>query len=269
MSRKTFIKVRPGILTPAHHANIGEAIWLYLYILNRADWDTGKIYDWRDNDAAEDLGIYIGTIRNYRKKLMGEYIEFVEHGRWSEVTIKKWVDPRTKSSDLDNSADDIPDNVPDNMPNNQLSDTDGVRDKVLDNMRDNMPDNTLSPLHIVKNTDIRVQNKYIATEPTQISETQRLLESLTGIPPANAADVDAIREIEMMNPTEQDIRAAISWVQTRGVKRIKRYTSLVNPVSVCMSNRVNKPKTTLDKSKEAILKAMAEMKNEEVSSGIF
>jgi hypothetical protein len=101
------------------------------------------------------------------------------------------------------------------------------------------------------------------------SPVQRLLESLTGIPPANAADVDAIREIEMMNPTEQDIRAAIAWVQTRGVKRIKRYTSLVNPISVCMANRLNKPKTTLDKSKEAILKAMAEMKNEEVSSGIF
>ncbi len=269
MSRKTFVKVKRGILSPEHVNKIGEAIWLYLYILDRADWETGKIYDWRDQQAADELGIYIGTIRNQRKKLTGKYIDFVGHGRWSELTIRKWADPRSKTGDPDSNPDDIPDNIRDNIPDNQLSNTEGMPDNIPDNMpdniRDNMLDSTLSPLHIIKNTDIRSQIIY---KDTQISPMQKLIESITGIMPNNQADIDAISEIEALNPTEQDILAGFEWLKNQGVK-LRHYSSLVNPISVCMSKRTQKPMTTLEKSKAAIMQAMAEMETEGADNDIF
>lgn len=97
MARKTFIKVRVGILEPKHIFQIGSAIWLYLYILNRADWKTGKIFDWRDSDAAVDLGVYVQSIRNQRNRLQsGNYISSVQKYHRLEITINNWHDPAEK-----------------------------------------------------------------------------------------------------------------------------------------------------------------------------
>jgi len=97
MARKTFIKVRVGILEPKHIFQIGSAIWLYLYILNRADWKTGKIFDWRDNDAAADLGVYVQSIRNQRNRLqVGLYISSVQKHHRLEITVNNWHDPTEK-----------------------------------------------------------------------------------------------------------------------------------------------------------------------------
>ncbi len=35
----------------------GEAISLSLHILDRAEWQTGIVYDWRDGDEAADTGL--------------------------------------------------------------------------------------------------------------------------------------------------------------------------------------------------------------------
>jgi hypothetical protein len=41
--RKTWIKVKRGILEPKHIEKLGVAWYLYFYILDNADWDTGTI----------------------------------------------------------------------------------------------------------------------------------------------------------------------------------------------------------------------------------
>ena len=102
MARKTFIKVRIGILEPKHIFQIGGAIWLYLYILNRADWKTGKIFDWRDKDAAAEIGVYVQSIRNQRKRLeSGEYITSMQRQHRLEITVSNWHDPASKVDQQD------------------------------------------------------------------------------------------------------------------------------------------------------------------------
>ena len=219
MSRKTFIKVRPGILDPEHRVAIGDAIYLYLYILNRADWKTGKIYDWRDKDAAEDLGYHIQSIRAQRVKLSPKYILVEQKKYHLEITVLNWEDPRKK---LDHESDSKRSLSP--VESDSQSDSNG------DSQSDSNGDRMRSPLPF--NQDIQINREHNTHAENKISRIQNTLESITGIMPSNPSDLDAISEIEALNPTDQDIRAGFEWLKSRGVK-LRHYTSLVNPISVC------------------------------------
>ena len=43
MAEKTWIKLKRGILEKKHRDELGIRIWLYLYMLDIVDWDTGII----------------------------------------------------------------------------------------------------------------------------------------------------------------------------------------------------------------------------------
>ena len=46
--KKTWIKIRRGLLTPEHRKAIGNKIWVYFYILDNDDWtpeDVARHYD--------------------------------------------------------------------------------------------------------------------------------------------------------------------------------------------------------------------------------
>lgn len=252
MGRKTFIKVRPGILEPKHRVAIGDAIYLYLYMLNRADWKTGIIYDWRDNDAAEDLGYHVQSIRSQRKKLAGKYITVIQKKYHLEITILNWHDPRITKQEFEGDSQ--------SDSNRSLSpiESDSQSDSHGDSQSDSHGERIRSPLHLIKIYRL-TDNTYTDAE-NKISSVQSFLESITGIMPSNQADIDAISEIEKMNPTEQDIRAGYEWIKSRGVK-LRHYTSLVNPISVCMSKRLDKPLTTLEKSKAAVMQVLSELED--------
>lgn len=83
------------------------------------------------------------------------------------------------------------------------------------------------------------------------SEMQLVLEKITGIPPSNAGDIQAMHEIEAFHPLQVDIQAGFDWVTSQG-KRIYHYSSLVNPIKVAIAKRVQKPKSNQDQSLEAI-----------------
>lgn len=127
--------------------------------------------------------------------------------------------------------------------------------------------------NVTQITDNRYREQITDTEQIQ-SETgapspvQQMIESVIGIPPANPSDLKALDEIEALNPTLPDIQAAYTWLSEQG-KRVKYYSSLVGPIRTSISKRVQKPMTTLEKSKAAILQAMAEMEAEGVDNDIF
>jgi len=50
--KRTFIKVRSGLLEPKHRRKMGSAVWLYLYILDRVNWDDGILHEWIDESVA-------------------------------------------------------------------------------------------------------------------------------------------------------------------------------------------------------------------------
>ena len=83
------------------------------------------------------------------------------------------------------------------------------------------------------------------------SDIQLMLEKITGIPPANANDIQAMVDIENMHPFPEDIQAAFDWVIGQG-NNVHRYSSLVGPIRTSIAKRVQKPKSNQDQSMEAI-----------------
>jgi hypothetical protein len=101
MAKKpTWIKVHSNILEPKHQKAIGERIWLFLYLIDNADWKTGIVPEYTDADAARDLGRSKRTIERWRSDLIkGGYIacKQIQHGQ--EVTINRWRNPQHVNSE--------------------------------------------------------------------------------------------------------------------------------------------------------------------------
>lgn len=98
---KNWIKLKRGLITGAkkHRPKMGEAIWLYVYLVDQADFETGLVAEYTDLKAGEILGLGSMTVRYQRRKLEKEgYIECrqVQHGQ--QVIVTKWVDPSYQGS---------------------------------------------------------------------------------------------------------------------------------------------------------------------------
>jgi hypothetical protein len=93
--RDTFVKLRSGLFTPKHVNAIGGAIWLFGYLLDHTDWNTGTMYGYTDADASAALGLSINTIRKYRRILEPGYISVQKRQHSQDVTIVKWENPKT------------------------------------------------------------------------------------------------------------------------------------------------------------------------------
>lgn len=95
--KKTFIKLRRGILEPKHVHTLGIRFAYYVYLLDRANWNTGKVPFYTDREAADDLGINMRTIAEWRRKLDSDnYINCFQVSNYQEITINKWKNPREK-----------------------------------------------------------------------------------------------------------------------------------------------------------------------------
>ena len=103
--KKTWIKVKRGLLEPKHIEKLGQAWYLYLYILDNANWETGAIPEWKDKYASDELDKPLGMIREHRKLLVsGEYITCKQKQRSQIITILNWTDPRRYDGVLQNES---------------------------------------------------------------------------------------------------------------------------------------------------------------------
>ena len=95
MAKKTWIKVKRGILDPKHIECLGQAWYLYFYILDNADWETGTVKDWKGKYAADELCKPLGLIREHRKKLEEKKYIRTEKNRYDQIImINNWTNPR-------------------------------------------------------------------------------------------------------------------------------------------------------------------------------
>jgi hypothetical protein len=96
-----FIKVRLGLIEKEHYDSMGKAVFLYLYILSKTDWEKGEVHGWKDREAAEHFGMSMTTVRSMRKKLEEKgYIASRQTLHGSILYVHKWSDPRNKA-DID------------------------------------------------------------------------------------------------------------------------------------------------------------------------
>ena len=144
MAKKTWVKVKRGLLTdPKHRMALGNRIWLYLYMLDVADWDSGKVIQWIDRAAADDLQMPLSTIRTQRRELENEgYISCKQHHNRQTITIKRWVNPREYSGKEYNTDEGDQEYEPENAPENE----EGVNEGYIEGV--NKGDQNLTLLHI-------------------------------------------------------------------------------------------------------------------------
>jgi hypothetical protein len=104
MAKKLWISIKRGLIrNPKHRIAMGECIWLFQYMIDVADWNTGKIPDWKDEAAADDMQMPVRTLREQRRKLESlEYISCSQKQYGQEITILEWTNPREYSGETYN-----------------------------------------------------------------------------------------------------------------------------------------------------------------------
>jgi DnaD/phage-associated family protein len=101
--KRTWIKIKRGLLAPKHRDKLGIRVWLFMYMLDICDWETGKILEWRDKEAALDMQMPWRTLQQQRQKLAeDDYISCVQKGDKQVITILKWTNPREYSGEVYN-----------------------------------------------------------------------------------------------------------------------------------------------------------------------
>ena len=101
--KKTWIKIKCGLLAPKHRERMGTAVWLYLYILDMCDWDTGSIPNWKDEHIAKGLDMNLTVMRRQRRKLQElGYIMCIQKQTCQVVSITNWTNPREYSGEIYN-----------------------------------------------------------------------------------------------------------------------------------------------------------------------
>jgi hypothetical protein len=98
---------------------MGVKIWLYLYIIDRADWETGIVYGWKDKDEADDFGMSWRTLQQQRQELETDgYIACTQRSHSQDIVIHNWINPREYSGEIYNQNDkDTENSVPTNDEN--------------------------------------------------------------------------------------------------------------------------------------------------------
>jgi len=113
--KKTWIMLKRGLLTPEHRMRMAERVWLFMHIIDRADWELGRVIEWRDRDESELLEMPIRTLREQRRRLENDdYIRSLHRGDHLEIVILKWANPRKYDGAVIN-IDDQEEPVPPDM----------------------------------------------------------------------------------------------------------------------------------------------------------
>jgi len=104
--KRTWIKVKCGILEPKHRRNMGMAISLYMYMLDHANWEDGIVYEWVDSSVAHELEMPLDTVRDYRRQLENlGYIKSKQRQHSQDIIIHNWTNPRAYDGEVLNQSD--------------------------------------------------------------------------------------------------------------------------------------------------------------------
>jgi hypothetical protein len=105
------------------------------------------------------------------------------------------------------------------------------------------------------------------TEKIQIKDTEKsihaiqlMIEHEIGLPPSGVNDIKAMDEMELMNPTKEDIHEAAEWLRGQG-KTIRYYSSLTSCVRTAIAKRVQPKKQTVQSKNDEILQKFMENAN--------
>ena len=230
--KKTWIKIKRGLLEPKHRERLGIRVWLYIYILDNADWEAGEIREWRDKDAADELQMPWRTLQQQRQQLETDgYISCLQSGNRQIITIHNWTNPREYSGKIYNPTDMgtenyVPPDMGDTNEGTREGTNEGVRKPRTLPIRSHITD------HIEEEIDIN--GKYSNYEVAFCNKT--------GIPPLTPSPrkwFDAAEKMHNAGVEPQDIENAIDILRDRDYAIIG-LSSVTNTAINEMSKRKGK-----------------------------
>src|SRR5512146_3317780 len=94
--KRLWVSVKRGLIHDAKHRNaMGMCLWLFEYMLDMAEWETGIVHDWKDEAVAEELQMPLRTLREQRRKLEEcNYIGTNKKQYTQDIVIRNWTNPR-------------------------------------------------------------------------------------------------------------------------------------------------------------------------------
>ena len=157
-------------MQPEHRTKMGIRVWLYMFIIDQADWETGQVLDWKDQAAADELGMPLPTLRQQRQELESlRYIDCFQEGNHQRIVIKKWIDPRSYSGKVMN----------DDSQGNDEGEVEG------NNKGNNKGTETSLPLHSTQISNIKdhisPEDKFFIGEFLRLSEIVGLDSAYQGL----------------------------------------------------------------------------------------
>jgi hypothetical protein len=102
--KKQWISIKCGLSRdPKHRRAMANSIWLFMHMLDLADWETGTIELWRDEAEAEEMGMELRTLREQRRELDKQgYITCIQKQHGQKIIIHNWTNPREYSGETYN-----------------------------------------------------------------------------------------------------------------------------------------------------------------------
>jgi len=96
MTQKTWIKVHTGLTNdPKHREAIGVRIWLFMALIDRADYESGMVWNYTDGAMAEYLDMNPRTVAEWRRDLSETgYIKSYPGDQCQHIMIMRWRNPR-------------------------------------------------------------------------------------------------------------------------------------------------------------------------------
>jgi len=247
LTKKTFIKVRRGILDPKHRRKMGEAVWLYLFILDRADWEEGAVIEYKDLDAAESLGLPLSTLRVQRRKLEDAcYIRTIQHQHFLEITISKWENPKEKN--INKPVEGY--NEGDNEGDSKLTPSNNEGDNQGDIQGYNEGASELTPLHRIKKlriSDSQINSTLSSSDHDFVADFLKT----SGISSLSKSEQGyEITDLRDKYGAEKVLFAA-AWVRDKKITKIEKAISSLRTALPAWTMPTKK-QSTLDLSLEAI-----------------
>ena len=167
MAKKTWIKVKRGILEPKHRRKLGSSWFLYFYMLDKTNLEDGTIHEWRDEAAAEELDIPLITLRGQRRKLEDEqYIQTTQKQYCLEIRVNNWTNPREYSGKVYNEV----------KQTFQGDENLTHKNEQGDNQGDSHGNQNLTPLHRINIITLTHDKEYLTDEEliTQFAEISKV-----------------------------------------------------------------------------------------------
>jgi hypothetical protein len=178
MAKKHWIYIKRGLSEdPKHRAAMGECVWLYMHIIDRADWEKGIAYDWKDEAEAADMCMPVRTLREQRRKLddLG-YISCVQLRHNQNIIIKRWINPREYDGKVMNT-----DEIEGDVETEPLKNDDNTKDNTKGYTKGSSQ--SVTPTSNSKNQRIKgvsLSKEEIKTEGEKVDKYFSLLSQGTG-----------------------------------------------------------------------------------------